>query len=79
MNATLLIWETEDENENKNEQFKQAMVQAFPTLYKDIYEVDKDNSLENYEQIVSSNQEEFQSITDFLQSMHTMSTEELVE
>jgi hypothetical protein len=79
MNATLLIWETEDENEDKNEQFKQAMVQAFPTLYKDIYEVDKDNSLENYEQIVSSNQEEFQSITDFLQSMHTMSTEELVE
>jgi hypothetical protein len=79
MNATLLIWETKDENESKNEQFKQAMVQAFPTLYKDIYEVDKDNSLENYEQIVSSNQEEFQSITDFLQSMHTMSTEELVE
>lgn len=79
MNATLLIWETKNENESKNEQFKQAMVQAFPTLYKDIYEIDKDNSLENYEQIVSSNQEEFQSITDFLQSMHTMSTEELVE
>lgn len=79
MNAALLVWETEEEYESKNEQFKQAMVQAFPSLYKDIYEIDKEDSLEDYEQIVSNDQEEFYSITDFLQNMHTMSTEELVD
>jgi hypothetical protein len=79
MNATLLVWETEEKYESKNEQFKQAMVQAFPSLYKDIYEIDKEDSLDGYEQIVSDDQEEFVSITDFLDSLHTMSTEELVD
>ena len=45
----------------------------------DIYDIDKEDSLDDYEQIVSDDQDEFYSITDFLQSMHTMSTEELVE
>lgn len=77
MNSALLIWEIEDEYENKNEQFKQSMVQAFPTLYQEIYDLNKDDSLDGYEQIVPNSPEEFQSITDFLNSIHTMSTEEL--
>ena len=77
MNSALLIWEIEDEYENKDEQFKQAMVQAFPSLYEEIYDLNKDNSLEGYEQIVPTSEEEFQSITDFLDGMHIMSPNEL--
>ena len=60
MNSALLIWEIEDKYENKNEQFKQSMVQAFPTLYQEIYDLNKDDSLDNYEQIVPTSPEEFQ-------------------
>lgn len=77
MNSALLIWEIEDEYENKNEQFKQSMVQAFPTLYQEIYDLDKEDSLEGYEQIIPTSPEEFYSITDFLNGLHLMSTEEL--
>jgi len=77
MNSALLIWEIEDEYESKNEQFKQSMVQAFPTLYEEIYDLNKDDSLEGYEQIVPESFEEFQSITDFLNGLHIMSTEEM--
>jgi len=77
MNSALLIWEIEDEYENKNEQFKQSMVQAFPTLYQEIYDLNKEDSLDGYEQIVPTSPEEFQSITDFLSGLHIMSTDEL--
>jgi hypothetical protein len=77
MNSALLIWEIEDEYENKDEQFKQAMVQAFPSLYEEIYNLNKESSLEGYEQIVPTSQEEFQSINDFLEGLHLMSTNDL--
>ena len=77
MNSALLIWEIEDEYENKDEQFKQSMVQAFPSLYDEIYGLNKDDSLEGYEQIVPTSPEEFQSINDFLEGLHIMSPSEL--
>lgn len=77
MNSALLLWEIEDEYEDKDEQFKQAMVQAFPTLYEEIYDLNKDDSLDGYEQIVPTSPEEFQSITDFLNGIHSMSAQEV--
>lgn len=77
MNSALLLWEIEDEYENKDEQFKQAMVQAFPTLYEEIYDLNKEDSLDGYEQVVPTSPEEFQSITDFLNGMHIMSATEV--
>jgi hypothetical protein len=80
MNAALLLWETEEKYENKNEQFKQAMVQAFPQLYEDIYDLNKsEDSLENFDQVVPSTEQEYESIVDFLEGLHSMSSEELVE
>lgn len=77
MNSALLIWEIEDEYENKDEQFKQSMVQAFPSLYEEIYDLNKDDSLDGYEQIVPTSDEEFQSITDFLNGLHIMTPNEM--
>ena len=53
------------------------MVQAFPSLYDEIYGLNKDDSLEGYEQIVPTSPEEFQSINDFLEGLHIMSPSEL--
>jgi hypothetical protein len=53
------------------------MVQAFPSLYQEIYDLNKDDSLDGYEQVVPTSPEEFQSITDFLNGLHIMSTQEL--
>jgi hypothetical protein len=79
MNAALLLWETEEDYENKSEQFKQAMVQAFPQLYDDIYNLNNDDSLEGFEQIVPSSEDEYETISSFLEGLHSMSSEELVE
>lgn len=78
INVALLVWEIEEQNEKEAEQFKQAMVQAFPSLYQEIYNRnDGEESIEGYEQITSTDDEEFVSIMDFIQNMHTMSFEEL--
>lgn len=76
----LLIREIKDDYEKQSEQFKQSMVQAFPSLYDQLYNnKDSDDSIENYEQVVSAEQEDFVSIMDFIQGMHTMSAQEIEE
>lgn len=79
MNTALLVWEIEDKYEGENEQFKQSMVQAFPQLYEEIYNLNSSSdSLDGYEQILPQSEEEYQTLTDFLASFHTGSAEELI-
>lgn len=79
INIYLTIWETEDQLEEKEESFKQSLMQAFPSMAKQIYgEEDDDNALgDDYEQILPSNMEEFRSLEDLLNNIQEMNVEDL--
>jgi hypothetical protein len=54
-------------------------MQAFPSMAKEIYKKDENAIGDEYEQIIPTTMEEFQSLEDILESIQTMNAEELKE
>jgi hypothetical protein len=77
MNIHLNFWENEDKHIEKEESFKQSLMQAFPSMAKELYTEDENAISEEYEQILPKNMEEFQSIEDLLNEIHTVNAEQI--
>lgn len=79
LNTYLFIWEKEDERDDKEESFKQSLMQAFPSMAKEIYDADENALGDEYEQILPTTMEEFVSLEDFLSTMYTANAEDVVK
>lgn len=77
LNIYLFAWEQEDKKEDKEENFKQSLMQAFPSKASEIWSQDENMLGEDYEQIVPETFEDFVSIENFLSKIDNMSAKEL--
>lgn len=72
------MWEQEDQKIEKEESFKQSLMQAFPSKASEIWSKDQNALGDEYEQIVPKTMEEFVSIEEFLSSIdNTMNAQDL--
>lgn len=78
INLYLTSLDYEEQNKDREQRFKESLMQAFPHSTEKIFpELNKSSGINSdYEQVVPSNQEEYLSLQDFISQIHTMEIED---